>query len=87
MRKLEELFEKGFYTMAFIRTLICVIFLALSVSCVAPLPLLIGKETSRYNTYLELHSIHWEEGTYCSGCPYPNKFYPVYDSPYFYWNY
>jgi len=28
MKKLEELFEKGFYTMAFLRTLVCVILLA-----------------------------------------------------------
>ena len=73
MNKLEELFKKSFYTMAFIRTLACVIFLALAMSCKTP-SFYIQAETDRYNKSLETHSIHWEEGTYCIGCPYPNKF-------------
>ena len=73
--------------MAFIRTIVCIIFLALSMSCVTQMPSFLERETQRYNTYLELHSIHWEEGTFCMSCPYPYRHNSNYDSFNPYWNY
>ena len=85
MRRLEELFAKSFYTMAFIRTLVCIIFLALAMSCSTTS---IKEESARVNRLLDTHSIHWEEQTYCPTCPYPspypfegemNSFYPYWE--------
>ena len=62
MKWLEELFEKGFYTMAFLRTLVCVIFLIFSLcSC--------GTMENVYSeAYWFNHQLHFQERVDMPNC-------------------
>jgi len=70
---LEKLFEKGFYTMAFIRTLVCVIFLIFSLCSCSMV------EDVYSEAYWVNHQIHFQENTpmpNCYWCEEYNKMIP-----------
>ena len=62
MNKLEELFEKGFYTMAFLRTLACIILLACALQSCGTI------EYAYSEANWIVHQIHFQENMDMPNC-------------------